>query len=278
MCITIVIILINLVNSKVRMSHFYDDIILGVDHMVYARGEVYRHLANLPNNSQVPTDYELIYEVNEQPIPYLNEILWVNSNTYVGVTTDGNLFSFRSGNTVNFSSPIISAYVSDSQNNQLVVLLENGRPRIIHVDEDGSLMSVNSPDIDRAIPYDIVQLSPIHSMITPNSNEQYYLDYSPNFLMITSNNEILMINARYQQNDLRVDPNVDFIPFFDPLKAYLVLVTEIGNNVRLEHRDIIMIRSGWILMNDSRIYTIEQAPEGNHRLKEYDHRISDVML
>lgn len=255
------------------MSRFYDDAILGIDNVVHAKGLVYKSLTrslDLP-----PTDYQSIYEVLGEVVPPLRELMWVTPYTYIGITTDGDLFSFRTGEIVHLESPIVSAYLGDYHYQQLVVLLENGRPRIIQIDNRGSLISVNPSDIDENIPQDIMIISPIHTGYTPDSNEEYKIYQSLHFLAITSDNELLVIIISYLDevgiNQLNINP----------LNAYLDIVRTIDNkmiienNLNLDYRDIFKIRSGWILMNNSRIYTITNV--GSYHLKEYTHSVKDVI-
>lgn len=255
------------------MSRFYDDAILGINGVVYARRSAYK---TLTRSLGLPDDnYQPIYEILGEAVPPLRELIWINPATYIGITIDGDLFSFVNGKTVHLESPIVSAYLG-SHNHQLngllVVLLENGRPRIVAINEVDSLISVNPSDIDREIPQDIMIMSPIHSRLIPDSNEEYDINDSDHFLMVTSNNEFLATTVAYHpelnQRGYPVTSN-------NPFDAYLRITRTIDNNLNLDYRDIVQIRSGWILMNDSKIYTIGYS--GGYYLKEYIHNVKDVI-
>ena len=260
------------------MSEYYDEVILGLNGVVYAKGEAYKRLLRLlSDKDQAPTDYQPIYEVHGEAVPSLREILWINSYTYVGITTDGDLFSFLNGDNVHLESPIVSAYVGDSYTERLlVVLLENGRLRVVYVDIRGSLLNVNRSDIDQEIPQDIVLLSPVNNNPTFDSTRKAGVQYSRFFLAVTTDNEVAMIMIDYQREEdnegITIYPQVD-----DPYKAYLRIIDYIDNNLNLDYRDIKMIRSGYILLNDGRIYNVTRDVDDLFILQEYNHKANDVI-
>ena len=105
----------------------------------------------------------VIDEINGVPVPLLRELLVASNNTYIGVTIDGNLFSLRTGQILNLGSPITAAYVNDPNDRLILVLLENGRLRLINNNkyDNYRLHNFNSVQIDTIIPQFVTELRPI---------------------------------------------------------------------------------------------------------------------
>lgn len=219
--------------------------------------------------------------ISNSSIPKLRELLWVSELTYIGITIDGNLYSFDLDMIYTMTSPIKSGYVSNI--NQLVLLLNNGKLRIIYIDKDKQPISVNSGIIDR----DISIIQPIDRSIVHSGMINYIVNYSAYFLAVTTSNEFLIVSIRYN-NSIYRDGMLLLSQEDNPYTAYLNINDKplhnsyanvrmrsdteltIVNNLNIDHRSIRLIRSGHILTYDNRVFYIESDSHNHFILKEYN--------
>lgn len=247
------------------MNQLYNDVFLGIDGIVYAR----RNRYNLLSRTSESPDYYT--PIPDAIIPSLKELLWVNNDTYIGITTDGDLYSFESDTLVNLESPVKKGYVTGTTNNQLLVLLEDGRVRIIYVEGDGSLTNINGGVTDIIVTQHIVNLWATDRHISPNLDEETVVNYISTFIAITSDNEFLYLAVMHTAPHYD-DNNYQYTAIVSVNRSYTSIVNNryepvhIDNSHHLEHQDIKTIRGGRILMNDGSLYTIDRYNHNRYAL------------
>lgn len=226
------------------MSEYYDNVFVNEDGIVYARGDDYRRIKNLHVNANITNTYQPINNV-----PRLRELLWLSYNAYVGVTVDDELFSFRDNNSVHFDSPIVSVHII-GDDDHILVLLKNGKLRLVYYDQEGQLISINQSVIDQNITQDIVILSPL-----PKMNPK--IERTTKFLAITSNNEFLVIELSYPTNSMIITRRST-----NSYEARLRVIEVLKNTNNLNYHHIVKINRGHILMDNDKIYTINSSMDG----------------
>lgn len=268
------------------MNDFYQDVMIGIDRRIYARNDAYKHLTR---TEQVIDQFTLINKIERMSnnittmieVPPMRELLWIDRIIYLGITVDGELFSFYTGELVSLESPIISAYATSVGYQSVILLLENGRVRLVNVDGyTNRLISINHTRIDREIPDHVIILSSLHLRLTVHQARLTRDQNSEQCLIITADNQIRDI---YMYVD---DPET----IFGPEDYYLTSGDTIDDHSidyhSIDYHDIIVARNGSILMNDDSIFSIKEIShdeEGyneetpTYRLYRIEHSIIDII-
>lgn len=204
----------------------YDDIKL-LNGILSARGSAYQALTHLHS---IDDEYHLIRRVNGKLIPRLRDLLWINLTTYIGVTTDGSLFSFMTGCITDFHYRIKSAYAT-GYNNQVMILLESGQVRMIDVEVDVDV------EVDQF--NDVVHLCPLYRELCRSDFyflpfKQYNIKQMHYWLAITSNDSYLVLES----------------------KTTLRIAHTIKRTWPIRYTDIVVVRNGVILANNGHIAVV----------------------
>lgn len=186
-----------------------------------------------------------LIKINGESISSIREIVQVNDSTSVGITTNGDMYSLITRELVNLGSPIVSAYGVGMETSLIIVLLKNGRLRLVHVDESNQLVSLNSSEIDREIPHHAVMMTPI-----PDSTG------FPYWLVATIDNQLIVITI----GELYVGRQDQ-----GPHLYYLEIDGVVKTPYRIDYRDIASMINNTIVMNDGIIYSIK-GQEGRYEL------------
>ena len=226
--------------------------------IVSARSSTYLTLTGIDNQDG---EYRVIREINEIIVPPIREVVRISEVVYLAVTVSGDLFSFTTGELINLGSPVVTAL--NTGVNALLVLLKNGRLRMIYIDSDNKLVSSNERDMDREIPQFAIMVNPLYDELM-TSGDRYNIPY---WLVITSDNELIVTALGYHNPGRRGD---------EPHVWYLEREGIIKNDSVIDHRDILMIKGGSILMHDDRIYSIK-GENGKYQLVEVKHSITGII-
>ena len=234
-------------------ENYYQDLMIDTNGITWANGEFYQRLnKKLEINSQPIDGWYPIIKTKFGQVPPLAEILLL-STLYaecIGLTFNGELYSFLAGQSFNLGARVISIHMCGGTNIEFVALLEDGRLRMIQVDrQSGEPVSVNSDIIDVNVNAPIVQLCTLYdnlllgrSSILGNQNVDL-----PVLLAITADNQYLIIKV----SNLRGQKT-----------AHLTIIREV-ENVNINYLDIIMLRSGTLLTTDGRVYSLIYIADPN---------------
>ena len=244
-------------------ANYYDNVRVQ-DGRIHARGDVYNELSNSNNGTD---QYQLVEQV-----PLIRELLPIKGKLYVAITIDDGLFCFRTGETVTLGSPIKSAYIEGGYYAQIIILLENGRIRLVNYNEQShELVSVNAIQIDDIVPPSIARMYPVYyQFMTNREYEPDHLDYSKWWLIVTADNTYMIIYLEYPHRSARG------LIGSPALYATINHNDPIVNDVQLDHHDILMVRSGLILTNDGKIYDIDMN-NGRRHFINVPHNVDGVI-